>query len=158
MLWTFKAVNDVTGLSLHDCRVTQMRTQANNLVLDFANGFWITAQNQHNPYGETLRTDASQVRIIGFDIEEIYIFCTVSLCGRHIATLRKSLPLNRLQAQINSGRWRLELIDSFYGGGRLLWNAYILSGNETSSQECQLMLGYRDMECGWNRICRDKRW
>lgn len=66
-LWTHVEERSYPNIILHDCQITRMRTEGDNLVLDFEGGFWLTNIHPENDTGETVRTGPSQMIVNGCD-------------------------------------------------------------------------------------------
>ncbi|MBQ8687827.1 MAG: hypothetical protein IJ512_04680 [Ruminococcus sp.] len=157
MTWKHNT-SDGSGISLHDCRATHAYIENGALVLEFENGFWMTADSRFNPYGVTCRTDTSQLRICKFDIQDIYLFDEIRLLRRHIGTLRKSIPIEKLLENINCGKWQLEFLYEYHAWRRVLFECMIWFDKRPYSKACQLSVCCDEMRYFWNRICEDKTW
>lgn len=55
-MWKYTAENDYPNISLHDCRISNVLIDNNDIVFEFDdNGFWILENNCQNPFKKTLR-------------------------------------------------------------------------------------------------------
>jgi len=162
-MWKYFSISDCdkinlhNAISLHDCYVTKIIADK-DLMFEFSDGFWIVETNKQNPYGQTLRTDKSQIYFTEFDIDNIYIFKKFSILRRIIRTSRIEVSLEKLISNINSGKWQLEIIDEFHKGSNVLFNTSLYLENRSKHMECQIIIEYKKMNYFWNNICEDRPW
>ena len=156
-MWNCIAKNDRDVISLHDSRATGIHMDGKDLVLDFADGFWLVHGSRYNPHENTLRTDAAQVRFVDFEIENFYVFKVVRLFRKPIFTKRIEMDLQTLIDNVNSGAWELEFLDEYTRFRGLLFNCWIWH-KKGHTQECQISMDCTETQYYWNSIREDRIW
>lgn len=156
-MWNYIAKNDRDAICLHDCQVTGMHVDGNDLVFDFSDGFWIVRNSRYKPHENTLRTDAAQMRFVDFEIENLYVYKVVRLFGKRLFVRRIEMDWQTLADRINSGAWEFEIADEYARDRRLLLGGYLWCKRK-DTPEAQLAVYCTALEYRWNRICEDRVW
>lgn len=164
MEWKYSAINKNREISLHDCVVTRIAVDGGDLFFEFEDGFWLTRGNQQNPYGKTLRTGVSQLRVTSFEIETIFIHKIRNLIFRRgylKHPRRTEVELETLVEYVNGGKWHLEFITEYHTAwpGRVLLDGLIgprPRRRSVSYIDFQMAIQYSDMRYFWNEIRTDR--
>lgn len=156
-MWKY-CENKTNDLSFHDCVVTRLFIDSDDLIMEFNDGFWVVGNTQHNTNNETYRSDSSQLKLINYDVANIYVYNKTRLFTRLINTRRISLELEILIANVNSGKWELEFLSEYRTYRGVFFTCLILSKKRPYMRECQLFLDHDEMKCYWNNLCLDKPW
>ena len=154
-MWNFQAVDNWRTISLHDCRLTNIVKQNDNIILNFSDGFWIVETNKQNPHKKTLRTnDNSQLTLIK------------SACSRILVEEHKTFPAvwreitwNEFCKNINSGKWEFECIRELYAYSQeCIYQGEIFSDKAPFHVGCQIEFEFLKILYEWNIICEDRPW
>lgn len=157
-MWNASAQNAYPQIFLHDCRVCGMQMDGDDLIFRFdENGFWISEQDPRNPYGMTLRTDASIIRLTNCDFAymSFYLFREVRLFGHLLFTKRVSVSFAKLGKLLRRGKCSMEFVSELYATHTAEFHGY-LHGIAKRPVEWQLHAFYEDMVYAWNEICPEK--
>lgn len=160
-MWKYTAINDYPNISLHDCHIVKVHIDLSDIVFEFNDkGFWIMENNSQNPFKKTLRTDKSEVRFRGIDVDStrIYLFKTYHLFKKAVLTRRIELTLEQFAKKINNGEWEFEFVDELYAWSRAGFDGYVWFNKKPYEYECQIRLFFNEMIYSWNKICEDRPW
>lgn len=151
--------NENDDISLHDCKATKVSLRKDILSFEFADGFWISEKNRHNPYGKLLCTDKSRVdfRLLYDDPEENVTFYLFKE-KKHGKVIRKQYSLKKLMKKINDKGRELEFLYAYQGYNSIIFECEIWFDKKPYSRECVLIVSTDDMIYRWNQICEDKTW
>ncbi len=162
-MWKFSSENDYPDIILHDCVVTKITLDGDDLVMEFDDyGFWIGENNKQNPFGNMLRTEKSELRFVDFDTwSNIYIFKRYNLFRKFFHTSRIDLSLEKLISNVNSGKWTFEFIYEYYTSSTqalAIFNGCINVKNKRKNYDCQIESDCSKMVYSWNKIREDAPW
>ena len=144
------------GISLHDYRATYLAISGNQIEFTFEDGFLVLADNEHNPHKRHRKTDRSSLLIRDHTLESVYLFRELRLFGNRIITVRKSITLNELAENINSGKWQLEFITEYTSYYTVLYNCEIWFDHRPYHMECQFEMVHGGIEYNWNNFADEK--
>ena len=130
------------GISLHDCFVTRIATDDQQITLHFADGFWVA-----NPK-DLFRTSASIVTFTRGIVEDV-------LCLDN-----KIISWEELCQKLNAGQWSVELINEYYRPrqGVLGGFLYDTTKRKHTTTSIALWLAFEDVCFYWNEIREDRQW
>ncbi len=157
-MWRNSDENMQGFISLHDCRATAMAIHENDLLFTFDDGFWVSFEDERNPFNNTVRTDKSEVQIVHFDVPDIYIFKELRIFRRLVSTKRICLSVEQLMANINCGKWELEFIYEYHSDRGVLYQCWIWMNHAPFHIECQIALDCDKTVYHWNNLCENKPW
>lgn len=161
-MWEFTEINAFDSISLHDCRTDDIRIEGNDLVINFPDGFWITAFSKHIDTANPLKTGPSQIRFIDVNIEplidSIYLYKDVKLFGKTLFSKRILLEMNSFLKLINDGKHELEFLYEFHNPLSNLYQCWVWKRNHGMVAECQLELTSKSIAYCWNEIHKDREW
>ena len=146
-MWKFQASYEYDAISLHDCRITNIATNGSNIILNFADGYWISQTNPQNPYGKTLKTDASCLVLVGGDCKDIVFG-------------GKKFSWDEFCSNINSEKWNFECITECYSDNKLVYAGWIWIGERyhQPNPECHIWLEFQSLIYNWDIICEGRQW
>lgn len=150
--------NSYPDIILHNCLVTKMENNNGDLNIEFKDGFWIVGKSQYSGLEETVATDLSKISFVDCDFEDIKIslFLEYGLFHKTFIIRRKFISLEKLILKINSGEWKLEIIDEYYGYRSTLFNCAVHSRKKPYYLDCQIEIGYyNDLIYKWNSLRKD---
>ena len=147
ILWKFQAAYEYSAISLHDCRITSITKNGDDIELHFEDGFWLCQENPQNPYKKTLRTGASCLTLLEAACEES-IFQGIKFSWDEFC------------ANINSRQWNFECITECYSSNRLVYAGWIWVGNRfyQPNPDFQLWFTFQGLRYNWNTIREDRSW
>ena len=159
-MWKHTSKNDYPNIILHDCFVTNISTQNNDIIFEFDDGFWITDTHKENPYGQILRTGKSQMLFsnVDYDFSGIYIFKELKVFKKLMFTNRVSLAMKDFIAKINSGKWSFEIKDELYAWHQAVFVGDVRFNHRPYRREFQIDLNVKEMIYSWNEIREDRVW
>lgn len=160
-MWKYTAENDYPNISLHDCRISNVLIDKNDIVFEFDDkGFWIVENNSQNPFNKTLRTDKSEIRFkdIYVDFTRIYYYKTYHLFKKAIFTKRIELTIEQFASKINNSNWKFEFVEELYAWSRAGFDGFVWFDKKPYEYECQIRLFFNTMIYSWNKICEDRPW
>ena len=145
---------DDSVLSLHDCYANSIQFGNSILSFYFQNGFWVTPSHHANNYGETVRTDSSQVDYHLDDDVSIYVF-RKNIFGK---TIRIEWTLEELVRFINNNTFSLEFLYQYKSHSEQLLKCWLHFDREPHHYECQIEIPTSKVLYRWNNLCYDKTW
>lgn len=157
-MWKNADKNVNHSISLHDCRATSMSVQEHALLFHFDDGFWVSPTDKRNPFGNIVRTDKSEIQLVRFEVSDIHIFKEVRVFHRMVSTKRVSFSLEKLMANINSGKWELEFVYEYHAHKGVLYQCWIWMKQPPYHMECQIVIDCEEIEYHWNNLCEDRTW
>lgn len=149
--------SDVTGVSLHDSRATEINISGNTVSFVFRDGFTVLPDSPHNPFEGTAYTGCSEARfrLSGKSADRnitVYLF---SETEKENVTIREEIPFHELADRINSGSSKLEFITSYraYDGFDLYaFVCRLWSDEEPYNRECEVIIAAGEIEYFWNEM------
>ena len=161
-MWNYIETNAYDTISLHDCRTDDIRMDGNDLVINFPDGFWIIPGSEHIDHDRPLKTGPAQLRIYGFDIEEVItdvdLFKTTRLFRRPLFCRRIQMESSAFLKLINDGKHELEFLYEFHRPGNGLYQCWLWKKGRGMEAECQFQVTARYYEYRWNEILPDREW
>lgn len=148
-----KVYNGYDIISLHDCVISEMQIQDDDLILKFDNGFWLLADAEQNIYHETVRTGKAELCIKEYEDITLYRFKPLRLFQWVLSTTRINISLETMMRKINNGEWRAEIKEEWYGKYGCL-----LSGIMGKQDEFQMDLFCKEFEYSWDELRSDRKW
>lgn len=146
-------------LTLHDCVSDRISFEENTLRFFLPDGFWITAQHEENPSGQTVRTDAAAVDFTIEDMDDILVrVFTRNTRFRSRKISVEIWDMERLMASVNSGECTIEFITQYRSHFEQMWHCGIRSGKRPYYRECQLHLPDTEAVYRWNNLRLDCQW
>ena len=154
-MWKNLAVDDWSTISLHDCRVTAISEQKNNIILLFGDdGYWIIETNKLNPHNKTLRTDNSQLTFVKGNCSRVLVENT-ALDGK--LAVWHEVSWKEFCQNINSKKWSFEIVREFYAYSKeCIYQGYLYS--DEAPVACQLEFEFEKTLYEWNKIREDRAW
>ena len=148
------------GIFLHDCTVTRVRVEGRDVVLELDDGFWIGADNPQNPFGKLHRTDKSELRFVGADLEDCFTAVHNKLHIRGSTTsIRHEVSFASFASKINRGIWRFEAVNEYYTGRSAMLCGYLRRGKYPYyGSEAQLEMRHESLQYSWNKVREDRPW
>lgn len=137
-------------ISLHDCRAARMEIDGKDIIFRFEDGFCVTPENEANPTGKVLYTGRAQLRIVGADCFEVYLFREHKHLGSHSLSVREQLSAEQLARILNSGEYELEFISEYFGYQSCLYQCCLWFDRKPYYLECQLEARCRELEYSWD--------
>ncbi|MBQ9133522.1 MAG: hypothetical protein IJX64_03210 [Clostridia bacterium] len=128
-----------------------------DLILDFADGFWMESNSEHNPGENTVRTSASQIRFANFEVETLYVYKEIRMFGKKVMTTRNEMTLQTFIDNVNSKVWKPEIIHNFRKSRTSLLNGWI-SHQSRQYLEFEFSMYSEDVSYFWNDLCEDRIW
>ena len=129
MLWKKTEVNKYPDIILSDCKVTNIQVERDDITVGFLGDGFFKKDNKSNNF---YRTNGAQIVIKGCDIDNISI--------KEVRTQRLSkdiyfetmydLEVKDFFENINTGKWRLEIVEEFYAIGSGLYVGRIREDDE----------------------------
>lgn len=145
-MWPYEAIDAWGSISLHDCRITGICVQDNNIICDFAEGYWIAETDPRNTYKKTLGTDDnSQITLTAAYCEKVEINDTLS-------------AWDEFCTKINAGEWEFECITSEYDHNKWTCDGWVWFDDEPFHLDCRLEFVFKHIIYNWNTICADRPW
>jgi hypothetical protein len=155
MKWKESGLNQYSDIVLSDCHITNIEVINGEVVLSFSEwGFF----KKDTKSGEYYRTEGAQIAIQGCDFDSISI--------QEIRAQRISEEVHfksmydvdekKFLNNINTGRWRLEIVEEFNSIGRGFYTARI--HQEEESFWCYIKLYFKDLVYSWGDIRYDRPW
>lgn len=144
-MWKFQAINDWDTISLHDCQVTCINEQDNNISLHFTDGYWIIESNSQNPYKKTLSTNDS-------------LLTFMNACCEKVKVDNKQMTWEEFYSKINSSKWKFECITENYTNRKSTYEGWVWFNKKPYHLDCFLEFSYHDVIYNWNEICEDRPW
>ena len=160
-MWEYTSKNSYPNISLHDCRIEGIRLEDQDVIFEFDdNGFWIGRDHPQNLFGETLRTDNAELRLINIDSDLLFINIHNKLRFAKIKlfTIRKKVSLEDFIAKVNSGKWKFEFVDEYYGYHRAMFCGCLLTNRKPYLIDAQIEVYYEESQYYWNKIYPDRTW
>lgn len=161
-MWKFVETDAYDSISLHDCRTADIRMEGNDLIVQFPDGFWITPVSRYIDHHTALKTGPAQLRIFGFDVEEVidrvYLFKTVRLFRRPLFCRRIDLEPEAFLKLVNDGKHELEFLWEFHRPGKGLYQCWLWKKGHGMEAECQFEITAKRIEYCWNEILPDREW
>ena len=160
-MWEYTSNNSYPDIILHDCTIERVQLEAQDIVFTFDNnGFWITKGHPQNPFGDTLRTDCSELRLTNVDLDfsSVSVYREWRFAKKQLFTARQTLSFDEFAARINSGMWTFEFVDEYYGYHRAMFCGYIHSNKKPYLIEAQIEAHYEESRYSWNKIHEDRTW
>ena len=161
-MWNYTETDAYNSISLHDCRTEDVRMDGNDLIINFPDGFWITPVSVHIDHHTALKTGPSQLRIYGFDIEEVihsvHLFKTVRLFRKPLFCRRINMEAEAFLKLVNDGKHELEFLWEFHRPGNGLYQCWLWKKNRGMEAECQFEITAKSIEYRWNEILPDREW
>lgn len=152
----WKHIEEDNGkLSIHDCYATQIWIENHDLVIEFADGFWIVQGNTYNPYDQTYRSECSQMKVMGFEVDNLFVLRPFQLFCRPVFTLKSDLKFNRLMKKVNTGRWKLLFATEYHTFHQVLFDCWIYPKYKRRALHCYMIIDNNRMEYCWNEIRKD---
>lgn len=148
-----RVCNGYDIIGLHDCVISEMQIQDDDLILKFDNGFWLLEDAEQNIYHETVRTGRSELRIKGYEDITLYRFKPLRLFRWTLSTTRINISLETLIQRINNGEWQAEITDEWYGEYGCL-----LGGVMGKREEFMMNLYCKGFEYSWDELRGDRKW
>lgn len=145
-----------SGISLHDCRATNIETDANSLRLVFPDGVWLLADNSLNTVGKTVRTGRAEVLLRDFAFEALTVYQPVRLFGKTLLTVCREVSLKTLRENVNSTKQTVEFIDDFENADSHLFR--VVLRQKEKRYDGLLEVRYTDAEYHFDRIEKDRVW
>lgn len=134
----------------------------NDLVINFPDGFWITPVSEHIDHDRPLKTGPSQLRIYGFEFEEVIntvdLFKTARLFRKPLLCRRIRIEPEVFLNLVNDGKHELEFLWEFHRPGNGLYQCWLWKKNHGMEAECQFEITARNIEYRWNEILPDREW
>jgi hypothetical protein len=146
-MWNFEASYKYGDFNLHDCLITSIEDNHGNIVLNFANGYWIDASNPQNPYGKNTKTYTSSLTLVNAKCEDIVFggkkFSWIDFCSN-----------------INSGKWSFECNDECYSDNKSVYLGYVRVGEVyyDPNPECNIWFTFQNLLYNWDAVHKGKRW
>lgn len=152
MIWKNRELNRYPDIILSDCKVIDIQVKENKITVNFSeDGFFVKDSERKSYY----RTDTAQLVMESCDVANISI--------KEIRTQRLSEELYYdsmydVESQdfienINTGKWRLEIVEEFYSVGGGVYSVRIRC-NE-SPFWCYIKLQFKNLVYMWNDIRYD---
>jgi len=161
-VWNYVELDAYNTISLHDCHVDDIRTDGDDLIISFSDGFWITPVSKHINHHTALKTGPSQLRLIGLDSDDVLnsvqLFKTTYLFRKPILCRRITLEASDFLKLVNDGKHELEFLHEFHRSHNSLYQCWLWRKNRGLEAECQLELTARSIEYRWNEIRKDRQW
>ena len=151
MAWKEKGYNLYPNIILSDCTITGIQTKDNKLVFTFSN-YGFLKKEMDNKY---FRTEGAEIIVEDYDREELFIK------EKRIHQLSEELyfdslfdvTLERLIRNVNSGIWKIEIVEEFYATGE---GIYICQVREEEGRFwIYLKMKYRNLIYLWNKVRHD---
>lgn len=142
-MWKFQSIDDWDAISLHDCRVTHISEQDNDISLHFSDGYWIIETNIQNPYNKTFGTNNSQLTFVN------------SYCKK-INVDNKQIAWDEFCSKINSNQWEFECITESYINKKCNYEGWVWFDESPYHLDCFLEFSYHNVIYSWNKICEDR--
>ena len=149
--------NGRENLTLHDCIATDAQLCGGVLSFFFDEGFWIASFHPENGTGNTVRTDASEVKYyLSRGISED---CTVYIFRRFFkAVLRKSLSVEELVSMIRKKKCSIEFSYQYEDGYSRIIKCTLHYPRRPYHEECELAIYVEGEEYLWNELREDYVW
>ena len=151
MMWKEKGYNLYPDIILSDCTVSEIQVKDNGLVLIFSDYGFIKKDMDNKYY----RTEGAEIVIEGYNNEELFIkeIRTHQLSEEIFFDSMNDIEFEKLLRNVNSGKWKLEIVEEFYstGGG-----VYICQIRD--EEDCfwiYIKMRYRNLIYLWNSIRHD---
>lgn len=161
-MWNYMETDAYDSISLHDCRTEDIHMDGNDLIINFPDGFWITPVSEHIDHDRPLKTGPAQVRIYGFDIEEViqrvYLFKTTWLFRKPLFCCRNDMEPEAFLKLVNDGKHELEFLWEFHRPGNGLYQCWLWKKDHGMEAECQLEITAKRIEYCWNEVLPDREW
>lgn len=142
----YKAIDEWGTISLHDCRITSIHEDGDNIICRFAEGYWIVETNAQNPYKKTLGTnDNAQLTLINARCEKIMVD-------------EKEMTWEEFCAYINIDAWEFECITEEHAHQKCIYYGWLWFNEEPFHRDCELHFNCQHVEYAWNDICEDRPW
>ena len=158
-MWKYRECNAYDSISLHDCRASTVKMEGSDLVIDFPDGFLITAASSHIDQDRPLKTGPAQLRFheifIDAPFDSIDLFKTTRLFGKPILCRRLQPEYPDFLKIFASGRYELEFITEYHAAISTLYQCWIWKKNRGMVAECQFQITAKGVEYCWNEILKD---
>ncbi len=159
--WNHVLNNEFDLITPHDCFTDKITCHCRTLTFSLSDGFWVSHLHPLNSSDKTVRTDASEIRIIseasGNNIPLVYIFKPVIRFGKTRFCRRDIISIEELADQINSKKWSLELLNIYRDGGLVLLKGMIHIPKK-HSWECDISLSFDKVEYCFNELRYEMTW
>ena len=145
LMWKYKGMDQWDTISLHDCRITTICAKDKDILLGFAEGYWIVETNPQNPYGKTLRTGEAELAFTGAKCEKVEVDDKEMLWGEFCQ-------------KINSENWEFECITEEFQEGKCVFWGWVWAKGNPIHQNCHLHFSFDHRIYHWNLILEDRPW
>lgn len=151
MTWREKGYNLYPDIILSDCTISEIQRKHNKLIFTFSNYGFMKKELDNNYY----RTEGAEIIIEDYNSEELFIK------EKRIHQLSEEMyfdsmvdvTLENLIKNVNSGKWKLEIVEEFYATRE---GIYICQVREENGRFwLYIKMGYSNLLYLWNNVRHD---
>lgn len=152
MVWKEKGVNKYPDIILSDCLITGIQVNGSDVIAKFSEYGFAKRDGIQNKY---YRTDAAEIVIKQCDIANVSIkeVRTQHLSEELYFDSMYDVEPEIFLENINTGKWRFEIVEEFYSAGGGLYIGQI--GKEEDSFWCHVKLQFKNLVYFWNEVRYD---
>jgi len=152
MKWKHKELNKYPDILLSDCSLTNIALEGNQIIVNFSEYGFFKRDSQEDKY---YRTDGSQIVIEGCDYDNISIkeIRTQQMSEELYFETMYEIEIKDFIENINTGKWRLEIVEEYYAMGSGFYISQIRTNNNCF--RCYINIRFKNLTYLWSDIGYD---
>ncbi len=152
MQWKEKDINIYPNVILSDCQIAHIEMEGDNIAIDFSKYGFFRKDNLSNKY---YRTDAGKIVVEQCDVDNVSIkeIRNHQLSDDVFCNSMYDVEPSVFSNNINTGKWRFEIIEEYYASGSALYIGQIREDDKKF--KCCIKVQYKDLIYLWNEIRYD---